>query len=111
MGTLGELSHLVEKIRDNGKLDQEQKRVLGQYDKHFHQLEKELEKFGEDEKQKEAFEPDDYKRLYDILQNNSDQELEEFDLLYESFEKGETCTNLTSAELYEWGSELSGCYG
>ena len=108
MGTLGELSHLVEKIRDNGKLDQEQKRVLGQYDKHFHQLEKELEKFGEDEKQKEAFEPDDYKRLYDILQNNSDQELEEFDLLYESFEKGETCTNLTSAELYEWGSELSG---
>ena len=108
MGALGEIYNLVESFKEKGVADAEQTRVLDQYNKYFESLGKGLETEYEKIKNKDTLEKTDYKGIYDVLQKSTDKDLEDFEKLYESFEKGDTPTILTQDELYEWGEELSG---
>ena len=107
MGALGELNDVVDIFRERGKADDEQKRVLDQYDKYFESLSIQLDEFSRSIGEKKRPEKEDYRRLYDILQRNTDKKLESFDELYDAFEDSETETNLTREELYQWGRDLS----
>ena len=106
MDLLSELDGLVNKVRESGETDEERIRVIGQYDRYFEKLSRELGAFsavsaGEPYPKEEL-----YQALYDILQRNTDKELAPFENLYDVFESGETKTNLTREELDRWGKDL-----
>ena len=108
MGALGEINNLVESFRSKGVFDEEQKNILGWYDKYYNSLTADLEAEYEKIKSKKELTKDDYRSLYDVLQKNTDIKLESFDKIYDSFDKDTTPTNLDRDELYRWGEELSG---
>ena len=103
-----EFKNLIHDTRERVNLDDEQTRVLNQYDKYYESLNRELQTFSAAIGEKEAPEKADYRALYDILQRNTDRELKDFDELFAAFEENPTQTNLTKEELYDWGLKLSG---
>ena len=107
MGALGDFNSLINSFKKKGKFDEEQTRVLGQYDKYYDVFEKEIDSLKPLTAKEHNLTKEDYKKLYDLIQNHTDKKLENFDKLYDSFNKGITETSLTADELYKWGRELS----
>ena len=107
MGALGDFNSLINSFKKKGKFDEEQTRVLGQYDKYYDDFEKEIDSLKPLTAKEHNLTKEDYKKLYDLIQNHTDKKLENFDKLYDSFNKGITETSLTADELYKWGRELS----
>ena len=107
MGALGDFNSLINSFKKKGKFDEEQTRVLGQYDKYYDDFEKEIDSLKPLTAKEHNLTKEDYKKLYDLIQNHTDKKLENFDKLYDSFNKGITETSLTADEHYKWGRELS----